>query len=119
MGITIDQPYYLIGIPVLLALLAFSAKWFRMKQKGRRRLILALHGLAMVCLVLALCGIHVQKVSDTETTIFLLDVSDSMSAQESERVEFVQKAILPLIISFLESSSEISFTSLSCIARMF
>ena len=93
MGITIDQPYYLIGIPVLLALLAFSAKWFRMKQKGRRRLILALHGLAMVCLVLALCGIHVQKVSDTETTIFLLDVSDSMSAQESEMVEFVQKAI--------------------------
>ena len=93
MGITVEHPYYLIGIPVLLALLAFSARWFRMKHKGRRWLILALHGIAMVCLVLALCGIHVQKVSDTETTIFLLDVSDSVSAQESEMVEFVQKAI--------------------------
>lgn len=93
MGITVEHPYYLVAIPVLVALLAFSAKWFRMKHKGRRRLILALHGMVMVCLVLALCGIHVQKVSDTQTTIFLLDVSDSVSAQESEMVEFVQKAI--------------------------
>lgn len=93
MGVTIEQPYYLIVIPVLLAFFIFSARWFRMKHKGRRRMILALHGMAAVCLVLALCGIHMQKVSDAETTIFLLDASDSVSAQKSEMVEFVQSAI--------------------------
>lgn len=93
MGITVDHPYYLIGIPLVLAVFLFSARWLRMKNTRKKMWIIAWHGLAAVCLLLALCGIHIEKNSNTETTIFLLDASDSVAAKEDAMVEFVQNTL--------------------------
>lgn len=93
MGISIDHPYYLILLPVLLGILIVSGRWFRMKHKFRKRVILILNGIVIISLVLALCGIHIQKNSNVETTIFLLDASDSVATSEKEIVEFVNEAL--------------------------
>lgn len=93
MGISIDHPYYFILLPVLLGILVVSGRWFRMKYKFRKRIIMGLNGIIITSLVLALCGIHIQKNSNVETTIFLLDVSDSVAASRNEIVEFVNEAL--------------------------
>lgn len=93
MGITIDHPYYFILIPVLLGILIVSSRWFRMKHKFRKRAIMALNGIVIVSLILALCGVHIQKNSNVETTIFLLDASDSVASSEKEITEFVNEAL--------------------------
>lgn len=93
MGISIDHPYYFILVPVLLGILIVSGRWLRMKNKFRKRVILTLNSIVIVSLVLALCGIHIQKNSNAETTIFLLDASDSVASSEKEIVEFVNEAL--------------------------
>lgn len=93
MGISIDHPYYFILLPVLLGILIVSGRWFRMKHKFRKRVILILNGIVIISLVLALCGIHIQKNSNVETTIFLLDASDSVATSKKEIVEFVNEAL--------------------------
>lgn len=93
MGISIDHPYYFILLLVLLGVLIVSGRWFRMKHKFRKRVILILNGIVIISLVLALCGIHIQKNSNVETTIFLLDASDSVATSEKEIIEFVNEAL--------------------------
>ena len=93
MKITIEQPYILALIPVLLLVLIFSMRWFSMKNRIRKNVIFALHSLAILCLVMALSGMHIQKDCNQETTIFLLDVSDSVAAKEKDTIEFVSKAL--------------------------
>lgn len=93
MGITIDHPYYFILMPVLLGILIVSGRWFRMKNKFRKRTVMALNGIVIVSLILALCGVHIQKNSNVETTIFLLDASDSIASSEKEIAEFVNEAL--------------------------
>lgn len=93
MGISIDHPYYFILLPLLLGILLVSGRWFRMKQKFRKRVIMVLNAIVISSLVLALCGIHIQKNTNVETTIFLLDISDSVSTSKKEVAEFVNEAL--------------------------
>lgn len=93
MKISIDHPYFFILLPVLLGILVISTRWFRMKNMFRKWMIMALNGFVIVSLVLALCGIHIQKNSNVETTIFLLDASDSMASSEKDIAEFVNEAL--------------------------
>lgn len=93
MGISVEHPYYFILLPILVGAMIASGRWLRMKNKFRKRVILALNSVMIASLVLALCGIHIQKNTNVETTIFLLDVSDSMASSEKEVVEFVNNAL--------------------------
>lgn len=70
-----------------------SSRWFRMKNKFRRNCVLILNCIVIASLVFALCGIRIQKNSNIESTIFLLDISDSMESSKTEVIEFVNASL--------------------------
>lgn len=93
MKISITHPYYFILIPIVFALLIYSGKWLRMKNKIRKNILIVLHGLVITCLLFAISGIHVQEKNSEETTIFLLDISDSVASNKEEMITFVNEAL--------------------------
>lgn len=69
---------------------------FPKKDKARRNLIIALRGLVIVLLILAVINPSIVMKSRTLSTIFLVDVSDSVSNQRKEEEEFVKEAMSQL-----------------------
>ena len=93
--VTFDRPWLLLQLP--LALAAFwwvGRRSYAGLNPGTAQLALIVRGLLATLLVLAMAGIHLVQRSDKLTTIFLLDVSKSVSpdAQAKGR-EYVSQAV--------------------------
>ncbi len=87
------HPSALWLLPLTLAALAWIG-WPRTPHRRRRdALALGVRALIALAIVLALAGPQVHRAADRLTTVFLLDVSDSVPpAQRSAALDFVRQA---------------------------
>ena len=94
-GVNLRTPL-LICVLVLLAI-----EWYFTMQQGvlprkdihRRRIIQVLQGSVVALLILAIWNPSITMGSKDTTTIFLVDVSDSVSGQKQEIEQFVKDAL--------------------------
>jgi len=93
MNIEFARAYVLIGIPVALLLLIFSAKFMYVKNKSQRIREIVMRGVIVALLLLALSGMSIKWKGDAKTTVFLLDISDSMKENREDMLKFVAEAI--------------------------
>jgi len=93
--ITFDHPWLLLLLPaMLLALWAIGRRSYAGLNSATAQLALVVRGLAAALLVCALAGIHTVQRSDKLATIFLLDVSKSVSrGDQAAGREYINKAL--------------------------
>ncbi len=60
---------------------------------SRKKQYLAVRGLVVLLIVLAMAGVSVSKKQKKTETIFLVDLSDSMSGNKKEMESYLQKAV--------------------------
>lgn len=77
MSLEISNPWWLLLIPVVVAGLIVSAKYFRTQNKGKKIKYIVMRGIIMLLLILTLCGLSIKMTSRQITTLFLVDMSDS------------------------------------------
>lgn len=93
MHITMEHPYVLFLIPVLSALFLITGSKMRTANQKRKYAAIGIRIAVSVLLVLAMCGIGLRKSSDHITTIYLVDVSDSIAGKKGEVEQFVKDGI--------------------------
>lgn len=88
---------------ILILLLLFIEAAVYLKQgtysqrsKEQKRLILAVRGLVLLCLILAWINPSAVLGSHPASTVFLIDASDSVAGKEEEAVTFVKEALREL-----------------------
>lgn len=93
MNIEFSRPLVLIGIPIVIGLLIFSARYMFVKNKAHRILQISVRALIATLLILALSGVSMKWKGSAVSTVFLLDISDSMKENGDELLHFVNNAI--------------------------
>lgn len=93
MNIEFSRPLVLIGIPIAIGLLIFSARYMFIKNKSHRVLQVGMRALIVTLLLLALSGVSLKWKGNSAATVFLLDISDSMKENEDEMLHFVNDAV--------------------------
>src|SRR5438309_668178 len=93
--VTFDRPWLLLLLP-----LALAAFWWMGRRSyaglnpGTASLALLVRGLLTALLVCAIAGIHLVQRSYKQATIFLLDVSRSVSSdQQAKGREYIATAL--------------------------
>lgn len=93
MSIEMSNPWWLLLIPVIIAGLVISERFFRMKNKGKKIKYIVMRGLIGILLVLTLCGLSFKITTKQVTTIFLVDVSDSNEKNLDEMEAYIRSSI--------------------------
>ncbi|MEO6810174.1 MAG: VWA domain-containing protein, partial [Isosphaeraceae bacterium] len=88
-------PWWLIALPLVLPpLVLFSFKSLSGLGKGRQALAILLRSVVVVLIVLALAELQTVRRNDKLTTLFLLDVSQSVpQTQQKYLLEYIQGAV--------------------------
>ncbi len=85
MSLTFIYPATLWLLLLVPALVGLALLGDRRPTRFRFWMVLVLRSLLMTALILALAGVQLRLPSDTITTVFVLDVSDSVPAAERAR----------------------------------
>lgn len=93
MNLEFTRPYVLIFIPIVIALLIWSARKMRITDKVKRIKYTTFRCMVLTLLLLALSGMQIKWSSKEVTTIFVVDCSDSVAAYESEAEQFIKDAL--------------------------
>ncbi len=93
MDISFERPWFLILIPVIIGLLIFSMRYMIAQNKKTRIGQVIVRSILATALVLALSQVSIKWVGRDVTTIFLVDVSDSVREQREEVIQFVNDAV--------------------------
>lgn len=93
MRIAVQYPLILLLIPVLAAVIIVSAHGLRTADKVRKGFIAGIRIVLLSLVVCAMAGISVNTSSKYTGTVFLIDVSESFSANRDKAVEMVQEAL--------------------------
>lgn len=93
MQLEIARPWVFVLFPVLAGVIIWFARGFRSRRGSRRIGEICMRCLVLLCVILAFSGMSIKKSSDRTTTIFLVDLSDSMKGVYAEETKFVQSAI--------------------------
>lgn len=93
MKLELARPLCLLLLVFLVPMIIFTAKKIYAKATSRKVLQILVRSILYTCLVLALSGISIKWVSSRTTTIFLVDVSDSVRDQQSQVIQFVNDAL--------------------------
>lgn len=93
MSVEMSNPWWLLLIPVMIAGLVISERFFRMKNKGKKIKYIVMRGLIGTLLVLTLCGLSFKITTKQVTTIFLVDVSDSNEKNLDEMEAYIRNCI--------------------------
>ncbi|BCZ48494.1 VWA domain-containing protein [Clostridium gelidum] len=92
MGIEITRPYVPILVPVILLFMYLILK----KLKGvvrKDKLILISRIIILILIVTGISDITLNLKGENVSTVFLLDVSDSMSGFKNEGIKFIDNAL--------------------------
>ena len=92
MQIEFVRPWALVLIPVMVVLICvirIAKKKINSKVIGE----LVVRSVVVTLLVLAFSGISIRKQSDVTTTVFLIDMSDSLKDNWKKEIEFVRESI--------------------------
>lgn len=93
MQLEIARPWALLLLPVLAGIIIWLARRIRSRSRTRRIGEALIRCMVVAFLVLALSGVSIRKSSDMTTTVFLVDLSDSLKGAHGEETQFVQSAI--------------------------
>lgn len=93
MSIAFERPYFLILLPILLLSVLWVGKKLRIQNKAKKIKYIVFRCTVITLLVLAVSGVSIDKRQDIVTTIFLVDVSDSMSSHSEEVQSYLNKVI--------------------------
>ena len=93
MKLEIARPYILILIPVVVAALLVSMRFIYTANKSRKIFQVVVRSVLISILLLALAGVSVKLTSNRTTTIFIVDVSDSVRDQREDVIRFVNEAV--------------------------
>ncbi len=96
MGITFERPYALLLIPAAFAIVIFISTKLRMQNRAKKNKYIAFRCIVIMLMILVLSGISINRRQDETTTIFLVDVSDSVSASTDEVQQYLQRVILTM-----------------------
>ncbi len=93
MDISFERPWFLLLIPVVIGLLIFSMRYMIAQNKKTRIGQVIVRSILATALILALAQVSVKWVGRDVTTIFVVDVSDSVREQRDEVIQFVNDAV--------------------------
>ncbi|MBO4390117.1 MAG: VWA domain-containing protein [Lachnospiraceae bacterium] len=93
MKFEIARPLVLILLPVLLVFTIWSARYLYTHKKTQRITRILARSFLLTLVVLALSGLSIKWTTNRTTTIFLVDVSDSVREQTNEVISFVNSAV--------------------------
>ncbi|MBQ7833001.1 MAG: VWA domain-containing protein, partial [Lachnospiraceae bacterium] len=93
MDISFERPIFLLLIPVVIGLLIFSMSYMIAQNKKTRISQVVVRCVLAIALILALAQVSLKWVGRDVTTIFLVDVSDSVREQREEVIRFVNDAV--------------------------
>ncbi len=92
MRIEFTRGWLLLLYPMIMGIVIFlSRKYYTNKLK--KYLTLTIRGIFLLCLVLALADMSIVKTSKDTTTIFLSDLSNSISGNRDEMKQFIREAL--------------------------
>lgn len=93
MTISFDNPWYLLLIPVVVIFLLITQKFMFTREKGVKIGQMLVRMILFLALIFALSGLNVKFTGKGTTTIYLLDVSDSVRDKKSDVLSFVNDSI--------------------------
>lgn len=93
MQIEIARPWTLLLLPLLAAIIIWFARDLHSRSRSRQIGEVMTRLLVLALLVFSMAGITVRRDSNLTTTVFLVDLSDSVRGETGNEAEFVQKAI--------------------------
>lgn len=92
MVFSFNYPFFVLLIPIAAAFVIITSKKMKL-ARWRKNTAVALRIAVFVLLALCMAGFGIKKVSDTSTTVFLFDGSDSTAKSKSAMEEFIKEAI--------------------------
>ncbi|OPJ63070.1 VWA domain-containing protein [Clostridium oryzae] len=93
MRINFTAPYFLMLIPVFIAIVVYIARSLNRFSKNKKRIIIALRCFVIIFLVMSLCGTTFYWRMNSVTTIFLIDASDSTAKYRESMEKFINSAV--------------------------
>lgn len=88
------NPLWLLLLPVLWSALWWSGKFLLGMTPARKKFVLALRGIVITLLVLALAGVQAVQVHRRVCTIFVVDASESVAETARQKArDFIAQAI--------------------------
>ena len=93
MNISFQYPWVLLLIPVVIVALIISMKFMYSRNMAQKVSRIFVRAIVASLLILALSGITFKVVGKDVTTIFLVDVSDSVKERKDEVSTFISDAI--------------------------
>jgi len=88
-----DYPYLLLLIPVAAAFIMFMSRNSVRLERWRRRAVITLRIIVLVLLILCIAGFGMKRFSDSSTTIFVVDSSESAAKMKDTSESFIRDAI--------------------------
>ena len=93
MSIFFENPWYLLLIPVAALFLFITQRFMFTREKGSKVGQIVVRAILFLILILALAGFTVKFTGRSTTTIYLLDVSDSVRDSRQEIISFVNESV--------------------------
>ncbi|MCR4647741.1 MAG: VWA domain-containing protein [Lachnospiraceae bacterium] len=93
MSISFENPWYLLLIPVAALFLIITQHFMFTREKGSKIGQIAIRAFLFLALIFALAGFSLKFTGRNTTTIFLVDVSDSVRDKRNELITFVNEAV--------------------------
>ncbi|MCM1180900.1 MAG: VWA domain-containing protein [Clostridium sp.] len=82
----------LLAIVIVLLVIEWMI-YIKQVNSSKKKQFLAVRSLLLLCVILAMAGISISKKQKKSETIFLVDISDSMSGNMEDIEEYIQKKI--------------------------
>ena len=92
MTLEFAKPWVLVLIPIMIILIT-AIRLFHRQKNSRIIGEIIIRSIVIILAVMALSGPSIHRKSDVTTTVFLVDMSDSMKTNWQAEVEYVQDAI--------------------------
>ncbi|MBK1811801.1 VWA domain-containing protein [Clostridium sp. YIM B02505] len=93
MGFSFIRPYLLLFIPILIGIIIFLSKYAVRINKSKRKWAVILRSIVITLIMLSICGTSFYWKLNNNTTIFLIDNSDSVNADKVSFETFVKDAV--------------------------
>ena len=93
MSVSFENPWYLLLIPVAALFLIITQRFMFTREKGSKFGQIAVRAFLFLTLILALAGFGLKFTGRSTTTIYVLDVSESVRDSKNEIIEFVNESV--------------------------
>ncbi|MBO4346672.1 MAG: hypothetical protein J5840_03440, partial [Lachnospiraceae bacterium] len=93
MSVSFENPWYLLLIPVAALFLLVTQRFMFTREKGSKFGQIAVRAFLFLTLILALAGFGLKFTGRSTTTIYVLDVSESVRDSKNEIIEFVNESV--------------------------